>query len=201
HDSERILSALYNSNKYKFHSKPAENPNYKTGRPDAIAKQKMNVVLLHQFTFKGAPHIWNGDEMGMWGADDPDNRKPLCWEDIEMKPETPIDVRGGQYVDTPVFDQQQFDYMVSLCHLRKNHLALQKGSYTFLRELAGSGIMAYSRETDDEKMMVLINAEPNSKTINIDQVSGFKPVFSTGVEMKEKELVFSAYSGIVMKKI
>ena len=61
--------------------------------------------------------------------------------------------------------------------------------------------MAYSRETDDEKMMVLINAEPNSKTINIDQVSGFKPVFSTGVEMKEKELVFSAYSGIVMKKI
>lgn len=50
-------------------------------------------------------------------------------------------------------------------------------------------------------MMVLINAEPNSKTIDVGQVNGYKPVFSTGVEMKEKDLVFSAYSGIVMKKI
>ncbi|MBK7790084.1 MAG: glycoside hydrolase family 13 protein [Saprospiraceae bacterium] len=201
HDSERILSALYNTNKYKFHSKPAENPNYRTGQPDVTAKQKMNMVLLHQFTFKGAPHIWNGDEMGMWGADDPDNRKPLWWEDIDMKSETPIDPRGGQYQDKPAFDQQQFDYLISLCHLRKNHIALQKGSYAFIRELASNGIMAYNRETADEKMMVLINAEPNSKTIDVGQVNGYKPVFSTGVEMKEKDLVFSAYSGIVMKKI
>lgn len=71
--------------------------------------------------------------MGMWGADDPDNRKPLWWEDIDMKSETPIDPRGGQYQDKPAFDQQQFDYLVSLCHLRKNHIALQKGSYAFIR--------------------------------------------------------------------
>ena len=195
------MSALYNSNKYKFHSKPAENPTYKTGRPDVVAQQKTNVVLLHQFTFKGAPHIWNGDEMGMWGADDPDNRKPLWWDDVDMELETPIDIRGGQYQDKPGFNQQQFDYLVSLCHLRKNHLALQQGSYNFIRELIGSGIMAYSRETAEEKIIVLINAEPNSKTIAISQVTGYKPVFSTGVEMKEKDLAFAAYSGIVMKKI
>ena len=78
---------------------------------------------------------------------------------------------------------------------------MQQGSYNFIRELIGSGIMAYSRETAEEKIIVLINAEPNSKTIAISQVNGYKPVFSTGVEMKEKDLAFAAYSGIVMKKI
>ena len=65
HDAERALSAMFNTNKYKFHSKPAENPFYKTGRPDDLARAKMRALLFHQFTFKGAPHIWNGDEMGM----------------------------------------------------------------------------------------------------------------------------------------
>ena len=39
-------------------------------------------VLVQQFTDLGAPHIWNGDEVGMWGADDPDERKPMVWAEF-----------------------------------------------------------------------------------------------------------------------
>ena len=45
------------------------------------------LLLIHQFTFIGAPQIWNGEESGMWGADDPDCRKPLVWDDITYEDE------------------------------------------------------------------------------------------------------------------
>ena len=47
----------------------------------------MRMMLLHQFTFTSAPHIWSGDELGMWGADDPDCRKPLLWDDVKHRPQ------------------------------------------------------------------------------------------------------------------
>ena len=46
------------------------------------------MILVQQFTGVGAPHVWNGDEVGMWGADDPDERKPLVWADLRYDDET-----------------------------------------------------------------------------------------------------------------
>jgi hypothetical protein len=46
------------------------------------------MILVQQFPYIGAPHIWNGDEVGMWGADDPDQRKPRVWGDMEYEDET-----------------------------------------------------------------------------------------------------------------
>ena len=43
---------------------------------------------MQQFTYIGAPHIWNGDEVGMWGADDPDERKPMVWSDLRYEDES-----------------------------------------------------------------------------------------------------------------
>ena len=44
--------------------------------------------MAHQYTFVGAPQIWAGDEMGMWGADDPDCRKPLWWQGMTFADES-----------------------------------------------------------------------------------------------------------------
>ena len=49
--------------------------------------QEQKLLLIHQFTFIGAPQIWNGEEVGMWGADDPDCRKPLIWDDLVYEDE------------------------------------------------------------------------------------------------------------------
>lgn len=200
HDAERALSAMFNTNKYKFHSKPAENPFYKTGRPDDLARAKMRALLLHQFTFKGAPHIWNGDEMGMWGADDPDNRKPLWWKDVAMEAETPFDERGGNYKEVPIFDDATFDYYASLCRLRKANPALQRGSYNFKREWISMGILAYTRELNEQKLYILINGENEEKQLPLRQLTGYRPLFSQGAQVDNQQISFAPYAGIVLKK-
>ena len=57
------------------------------------------MILVQQFTYVGAPHIWNGDEVGMWGADDPDERKPMVWSDLRYEDEGTIR-SGGLAVAT-----------------------------------------------------------------------------------------------------
>ena len=44
-------------------------------------------------TYVGAPMIYYGDEVGMWGADDPSCRKPMLWDDLMPydNPEAVID--------------------------------------------------------------------------------------------------------------
>ena len=53
---------------------------------EEIALQKFFVIF--QMTYLGAPMIYYGDEVGMWGANDPDCRKPMLWDDIDYEPET-----------------------------------------------------------------------------------------------------------------
>ena len=75
HDTPRLLTSFANPGMYKVNAKPDADPEYITGKPDEEVYQREHLYLIHQFTNVGAPHIWNGDEMGMWGGDDPDCRK------------------------------------------------------------------------------------------------------------------------------
>lgn len=104
HDSPRLLTSIQNRNKYKYHCKPAEDKNYLTNIPDPETYSRAILLVIHQFTFLGTPHIWNGDEMGMLGADDPDNRKPLIWPDIVFESETASSFSDYQYVFKPIFN-------------------------------------------------------------------------------------------------
>ena len=90
HDTPRLLTCFENPGPFKFRASPHDDPAYRTGRPAPGTYRRVRLYLLHQFTSLGAPHIWNGDELGMWGADDPDCRKPLWWPDLRFAPETPL---------------------------------------------------------------------------------------------------------------
>ncbi len=129
HDSPRLLSAFFNINKYKYNCKPQEDKQYRTNKPGEITYHQVKLFLLHQFTFVGAPHIWNGDEMGMYGADDPDNRKPLVWQDIEFDIERQSDFSAYSYAEKPVFDNDMYEYYKSLIGLRKSSKAFVYGKY------------------------------------------------------------------------
>jgi cyclomaltodextrinase len=143
HDSPRVLSSVYNRNLYKYLCKPQENPNYRTDRPDPIAYERVKLLLLHQFTFIGAPHIWNGDELGMWGADDPDNRKPLWWPDVQFEQETQSSFSGYSYQQQVGYDADMHQYYKSIILLRKSHPTLTFGEIKY--QLAHPVIVAYER--------------------------------------------------------
>lgn len=45
-------------------------------------------MVILQFSLPGIPLVYYGDEKGMWGADTPENIKPMLWEDINYAMES-----------------------------------------------------------------------------------------------------------------
>ena len=93
HDTPRFGTSIYNPGRYKYLNSPREDSTYRIDRPDERTRRIQEMILVQQFTYVGAPHIWNGDEVGMWGADDPDERKPMVWSDLRYEDETDPPIR------------------------------------------------------------------------------------------------------------
>lgn len=51
------------------------------------AKARYRLALLFQMTYPGAPAVYYGDEVGLNGGDDPDNRRPYPWADLGGSPD------------------------------------------------------------------------------------------------------------------
>ncbi|MEO8140163.1 MAG: glycoside hydrolase family 13 protein, partial [Gemmatimonadota bacterium] len=133
HDTPRFSTSIYNPGLNKFHANPREDPNYRIDRPDDRTRRIEAMILVQQFTWLGAPHIWNGDEVGMWGADDPDERKPLVWSDLIYEDEVTHPFGKPRHRDKVVPDTAQFRLYRDLIALRKAHLALfAEGSVRWL---------------------------------------------------------------------
>jgi glycosidase len=156
HDAPRLLTCFYNPNKYKYGSTPNDDKNYKTGKPDAETYRRVSLYLMHLFTTVGSPQIWNGEEMGMWGADDPDCRKPLWWQGLQFAPETRNNVQPGPSAFDPVgFDPAVFALYQKLIAIRKSEPALQTGAFEFV--VAEGGKLAYKRTNGENEILVCFN--------------------------------------------
>jgi len=166
HDSPRLLSSFYNTNKYKHNAKPNDDPDYKTGKPDSGTYQRMKLYLLHQFTIIGAPQIWNGDEMGMWGADDPDCRKPLWWPEFEFEPEYRNNFQPGEKeFDEVGFNQELFEFYKMIVKMRRENSVLANGEIEFL--VAEGKRLAYKRFDEKEIIIVLFNLEETPQSFSV----------------------------------
>lgn len=124
HDTERVSTSVYNKGKYKFQASPNQNRAYKINRPDSLARAVQKLLLVQQFTYIGAPHIWYGDEVGMWGADDPDGRKPMLWSDLKYDMETAMPFGGTRTADPVGVDTEWLDFYKKLIAMRQNNLNL-----------------------------------------------------------------------------
>lgn len=177
HDTPRLLTSFNNPNKYKFEAHPRDHLNYKVDRPSEEAFQRTKLYLMHQFTSLSSPHIWNGDEMGMWGGDDPDCRKPLWWPELTFDNESMAP--GHPTRDQEVgFNTEWFEFYKSLIALRKAHPALHSGSFEF--ELAKGNVLAYSRTSDSEKLLVIFNLDATETTQEFNTLQLNEIVFGSG---------------------
>ncbi|MBK8620683.1 MAG: hypothetical protein IPN79_02715 [Saprospiraceae bacterium] len=161
HDAPRIWTSMFNKNQYKFKCKPPEDDSYRTDFPDELGYTNTMLLLIHQFTFLGTPHIWNGDEMGMTGADDPDNRKPLHWPDIHFNIEHASEYSNYDYQIQPVFDANIFDFFQKLIKLRKKHLCFSLGNCLFYtNDILTSKLVIYTRTYKNQSIVIMINNNP-----------------------------------------
>ena len=152
----------------KYNAKPSDNPDYKINKPDGLTRKEQILLLIHQFTFIGAPQIWNGEEVGMWGADDPDCRKPLIWDDLTYEDERAnYNLTKSRQVDVVKADTELFRFYSKLCKMRKDNPVLIYGDLYFSLADDQKMILAYSRLDTINEIIAVFNRSGNRQTVKI----------------------------------
>ncbi|MEM9560301.1 MAG: alpha-amylase family glycosyl hydrolase, partial [Planctomycetota bacterium] len=84
HDTDRYVSMLWNPGRGYDQGNRVQDGDldYRAGRPPQAIFDLSRLGVAVQATYAGAPMVYYGDEVGMWGADDPTDRKPLPWPDM-----------------------------------------------------------------------------------------------------------------------
>ncbi len=188
HDAPRLLSDFYNTNKYKFHASPSDDANYKTGKPDEETYKRLRLYLVHLFTTVGAPQIWNGEEMGMWGGDDPHCRKPLMWQEFVFDNETRNNFQHGEkHFDKVAFNQQQFNWYKKLIGIRKNNPVLATGEIEFIKSEGKT--LSYKRFNNNDEIIVLFNLEKTKQEFMLPVSATYKDLLSAKIITGTKALL------------
>jgi len=139
HDTTRLLWTLT----------PATDNDTAKSDPGALAEGKLRqaMVATIQLTFPGMASIFYGDEVGLTGHDDPDDRRPYPW-DAE---------------DAGVLATYQ-----SLALLRQGSQALREGDLTFLEADDAAGTLAYLRRADTQAAIVALNLGTSDRPLTLD---------------------------------
>ena len=104
-----------------------------------------------QMTWPGAPTLYYGDEAGVCGFTDPDNRRTYPW--------------GRE-------DQTLLRFYRTAIAMHKSHQVLKTGSLKFLKE--EYNLIAYARFSDEERIVVIVNNNNANITAEI-------PVWEAGI--------------------
>lgn len=127
----------------------------------------MREAVVMQMTWVGAPTVYYGDEAGLCGFTDPDNRRTYPW--------------GNE-------NEELIDFHRDMIAIRKGSQALRNGSLCML--CCEENILSYGRFTQDEQVIVIINHKDEMAEITV-------PVWKTGVPVKGRmqRLLYSYKKG------
>lgn len=169
HDTDRLASMIKNPDLgFDRMRSLRDNPDYDPTAPTARDRKIQKLMILFQMTYIGAPMIYYGDEAGMWGDDDPGDRKPMVWSEFEYEDEVYIAVRPDiMEKDKVAFNKDLFNYYKKMIGLRKNTPALKLGD--FKTELIDDKnyVYAFSRTYKDELSKIVINASESHQKIEL----------------------------------
>lgn len=160
HDTDRWVSRLANPDlDYDAGNRVQDNgPNYIDERPGPEHYRRMRLMAVFQATYVGAPMIWYGDEIGMFGADDPMCRMPMWWDD-----------RGPFEDETYTIDEDLRAMFRELFRLRSTDGVLQTGDYLTLMTSDDQDSLAFLRydPSADHAIVVALNNSATEQTIRI----------------------------------
>lgn len=137
HDHSRFLTRT-NRRVGRLHTMGPEAAN------ENLNKGVFREAVVFQMTWPGAPTIYYGDEAGLCGWTDPDNRRTYPW--------------GRE-------DHELIAFHKDIIKIHKEHEALMKGSVLFLD--GRYKVMCYGRFTDNEAIVVILNNDYESQTVSI----------------------------------
>jgi glycosidase len=110
--------------------------------------RKVRLAYLFLFTYPGAPMVYYGDEIGVEGGKDPDNRRAFPW-------------------DPGLWKEGLRNWVQRLIGLRKRLPALRRGSYHRLMVDDNRGCYVYARVLGDEKLIVALNTSGTRRNLRV----------------------------------
>ena len=142
HDTPRILTVLGAD---RTPETKEERAVYRLSPSErARGKALVRLAALVLFTFPGAPTVYYGDEVAMEGFEDPFNRGTYPWG------------AGNRVMES---------WFARLGRLRQQMPALSRGRFRWLS--ASGPLLAFTRETESERVVIVVNAGPDSRTLTL----------------------------------
>ena len=107
----------------------------------------VKLAVATQMTFEGVPYIYYGDEAGLCGKTDPDNRRTYPWNKE---------------------DEDMVEFYKGSINTRKKYSVLINGDTEFI-DTNDNDVFGYIRFNENfEKILILINRSAEDKNISID---------------------------------
>ena len=158
------------------HSRFLTRTNHIVGRAEHVGAKAASEGINHavmreavvvQMTWVGAPTIYYGDEAGVCGFTDPDNRRTFPW--------------GKE-------DKVLFEFHKEMIRIHKEEKPLRKGSLKLLS--AENNVLAYARFEGGEQIVVILNNSKELKQVTV-------PVWLCGVpkEGRMERLMYTYEEG------
>lgn len=158
------------------HSRFMTRTNHRVGRTASVGPQAADAGIdkalfrlgvMIQMTWPGAPTIYYGDEAGLCGWTDPDNRRTYPW--------------GRE-------DQELIEFHRQLIRIHKDYQVFKTGSIIFLK--GQYKFIGYGRFDDNDKIVVMINSSDEVREADV-------PVWRLGIiqETRMARLMISSRDG------
>jgi len=110
--------------------------------------EKVKAAFALLFAYPGAPTVYYGDEIGLEGGKDPDNRCAFPWE-------------------RSAWDADLRSWIQRLIALRKRHASLRRGEFRWLAHDNQRRTVAWARVLGTEAVLVAANASPTRRHLHL----------------------------------
>jgi glycosidase len=202
HDTDRLASNVINPDRFYDKHISWWDEGYDIRKPTAEEMEIVRLIVLYQMTAPGSPMIYYGGETGMWGGDDPCERKPMVWPDMTYETEVVAPPNKTRPADPVAFDHDLFHYYKNLTQIRKNNDVLINGDWKFILTDDQKDVIALQRTNEDDHCYLVFNNSDEVQSVNITVVeSSYKDVLDDKVyEANGKLLVveLAKKSGVVL---
>jgi glycosidase len=203
HDTDRVASMIKNPDReYDRNASPRSRPGYEISKPGGRERQIQKLMALFQMTYVGAPMIYYGTEAGMWGGDDPDDRKPMIWADLEFEPERAHPLNKARQADPVEFDPELFAWYQRLFQIRHREASLRRGNFRTVIADGKKQLYVFERASGSESIIVLLNNSPMNQTATLRANGPYRELLTGTTFHPEKRRIsmeLIGQSGAILK--
>ena len=160
HDTQRLASMIKNPEHRLDHgANLKQNRGYSINPVNPENQRKLMQIVAFQFFSPGAPFIYYGDEVGMWGADDPDCRKPMIWPEINHENEIATPFGEPRQNENRVEQNVNLlEFYTQLCLIRKKFIALRRGDFKVILMDNKKRLIGFKRTYKNSVCVAIFNA-------------------------------------------